>query len=60
MATSNLTGDNVWAFVRQWREHLKHPLLLIWDRFSGHKQATGLLRNLYGTQMALNFTSLGA
>jgi len=55
MATSNLTGDDGWAFVRQWRGYLKRPLLLIWDCFSGHKQATRLLRNLYGRQMAAGF-----
>jgi hypothetical protein len=55
MATSNLTSDDVLAFVQQWHEHLKHPLLLLWDRFSGHKQAARLLRNRYGTQIAAGF-----
>jgi transposase len=55
MATSNVTGDDVFAFVQQLRQHLKRPLLLIWDRFSGHKKAARLLRDLYGPRIHVEF-----
>ena len=48
MAPWNVTGDDVFAFVQQLRRHLKRPRRLIWDRFSGHKKAARLLRNIYG------------
>ena len=48
MASSNITGDDVLAFVQQLRRHLKRPLRLMWDHFSGHKKAARLLHNLYG------------
>jgi len=55
LATSNLTGDDVFAFVQQLRGHRKRPLLLIWDRFSGHKKAARLLRDLYSTRIHVAF-----
>jgi hypothetical protein len=51
MSTKNLTGNDLFAFVQQLRGHLKRPLLIIWDRFSGHKKAARLLHDLYGKQM---------
>ena len=51
IASSNVTGDDVFAFVQQLRGHLQRPLLVIWDRFSGHKKAARLLRDLYGTRI---------
>jgi transposase len=55
IASSNITGDDVFAFVQHLRGHLKRPLLLIWDRFSGHKKAARLLRDLYGTRIHVEF-----
>ena len=46
VASANLTGDEVFAFVQQCHRHLKHPLLVIWDRFSGHRKAARRLRDL--------------
>jgi transposase len=51
MRPRNLTGDDLFAFVQQLRGHLKRPLLIIWDRFSGHKKAARLLHDLYGKQI---------
>jgi transposase len=51
MSTENLTGDDLFASVQQLRGHLKRPLLIIWDRFSGHKKAARLLYDLYGKQI---------
>ena len=55
MASWNLTGDDVLTFVQQLRGHLKRPLLLIWDRFSGHKKAARLLRDIYGSRIHVEF-----
>jgi hypothetical protein len=55
IASSNITGDDVFAFVQNLRGHLRRPLLLIWDRFSGHKKAARLLRDLYGTRIHVEF-----
>jgi transposase len=43
MSPHNVTGDAVLTFVQRLRRHLKRPLLLIWDRFSGYKKAARLL-----------------
>jgi transposase len=51
LSPKNCTGDNLFAFVQQLRGHLQRPLLIIWDRFSGHKKAARLLHNLYGKRM---------
>jgi hypothetical protein len=51
LSRHNLTGDDLFAFVQQLRGHLRRPLLIIWDRFSGHKKAARLLHNLYGKQI---------
>jgi hypothetical protein len=42
MSPHNLTGDDLFACVQLLRGHLKRPLLIIWDRFSGHKKAARL------------------
>ena len=55
IAPSNITGDDVFAFVQHLHGHLKRPLLVIWDRFSGHKKAARLLTYLYGTRMQVEF-----
>ena len=55
IAVWNLTGDDVFRFVQQLRRHLKRPLLMVWDRFSGHRKAAQLLRDLYGTQIHVEF-----
>jgi transposase len=55
LASRHLTGDDVFALVQQLRGHLKHPMLLIWGRFSGHKKAAGLLRGLYGPRIHVEF-----
>ena len=55
IASSNITGDDVFAFVQQLRRHLKRPLLVIWDRFSGHKKAARRLRGLYGARTHVEF-----
>jgi transposase len=55
MASFNSTGDDVFAFVQHLSGHLKRSLLLIWDRFSGHKKAARLLRDLYGTRIHVEF-----
>jgi hypothetical protein len=39
MRTANLPGDDLCAVVQQLRGHLKRPLLIMWDRFSGQKKA---------------------
>jgi hypothetical protein len=51
MSPENPTGDDLFAFVQQLHGHLKRPLLIIWDRFSGRKKAAWLLHNLYGKQI---------
>jgi len=55
IALCNMTGDDVFAFVQHLRGHLTRPLLLIWDRFSGHKKAARLLRDLYGPRIHVEF-----
>src|SRR5262249_1872810 len=55
IASWNLTGDDVFTFVQQLRGHLKRPLLLIWDRFSGHRKAARLLHDLYGSRIHVEF-----
>jgi transposase len=55
LASFNSTGDEVFAFVPHLRGHLKRPLLLIWDRFSGHKKAARLLRDLSGARIHVEF-----
>ena len=55
MVPWNVTGDDVFAFVQRLRSHLKQPLLLIWDRFSGHKKAARLLRDIYGYRIHVEF-----
>jgi transposase len=51
MRTENLPGNDLFAFVQPLRGHLKRSLLIIWDRFSGHKKAARLLYNLYGKRI---------
>jgi transposase len=51
MSPKNCTGDDLFAFVQQLRGHLKRPLLIIWDRFSGHKKAARLLHDLYSKRI---------
>lgn len=53
IASSNVTGNDVLRFVQPLRHHLKRPLLVIWERFSGPKQAARWLRDLYGTRIHL-------
>jgi len=60
LVASNITGDEVFAFVQHLRGHRKRPLLLIWDRFSGHKKAARLLRDLYGTRIHVEFLPASA
>jgi transposase len=55
MRPQNITGDDLFAFVQQLRGHLQRPLLVIWDRFSGHKKAERLLRDLYGKQIYVDY-----
>jgi transposase len=55
MVPWNVTGDDVFTFVQQLRHHLQRPLLLIWDRFSGHKKAARLLRTIYGHRIHVEF-----
>ena len=55
IAASHINGADVFVFVQPLHGHLKRPLLLIWDRFSGHKQAARLLRALYGTRIRVEF-----
>jgi transposase len=55
VASSNITGNDVFAFVQHLRGHLKRPLLVIWDRFSGHKKAARLLKHLYGPRIHVEF-----
>jgi transposase len=55
MTPWNVTGNDVFTFVQQLRYHLKRPLLVIWDRFSGHRKAARLLRELYGHRIHVEF-----
>jgi transposase len=55
IARWNLTGDDVLRFVQQLYGHLKRPLLVIWDRWSGHKKAARLLKHLYGPRIHVEF-----
>jgi transposase len=55
IAQWNLTGDDIFGFVQQLHGHLKRPLLVIWDRFSGHRKAARLLRDLYGSRIHVAF-----
>jgi transposase len=47
-STDNITGDEVFTFVQRLRQHLRRPLLIVWDRFSGHKKAERVLTRIYG------------
>lgn len=47
-ATDNITGEDIFTFVQRLRQHLRRPLLVIWDRFSGHHKAERLLKSIYG------------
>ena len=51
IASHHLTGDALFAFAQQLPRPLKRPLLVIWARFSGHRQAARLLRTRYGTRI---------
>jgi transposase len=51
----NVTGDDVFTFVQQLRGHLERPLLVIWDRFSGHRKAARLLHDIYGKRIQVEF-----
>jgi transposase len=51
----NVTGDDVFTLVQQLRRHLKRPLLVIWDRVSGHKKAARLLRDINGYRIHVEF-----
>ena len=55
IASHNLTGDDIFAFVQQLHGHLKRPLLLIWDRWSGHRKASRLLQAMYGTRIHIEY-----
>src|SRR5262249_1980846 len=55
LAHWNVTGDDVLTFVQQLRHHLQRLLLLIWDRFSGHKKVARLLPDIYGHRMQVEF-----
>ena len=51
IASSHVTGNDVFRFVQQLHIHHKRPLLVIWDRFSGHKKAARLLKHIYGARI---------
>jgi hypothetical protein len=55
LASHNLTGEDLFAFVQQLYGHLKRPLLLVWDRSSGHRKAARLLQAIYGTRMHIAY-----
>jgi transposase len=55
IASSHITGDDVFAFVQQLRSHLKYLLLVSWDRFSGH--TARLLHDVYGHRVQVEFLS---
>ena len=42
---------DLFTFVQRLHRHLKRPLLVIWDRFSGPKKATRLLQDIYGRRI---------
>ena len=51
IASHHLTGDDVFTFVQQLYRHFKRPLLIIWDRWSGHRKAARLLQAIYGKRV---------
>ena len=55
MTDHNLTGDDLFSFVQQLHSHLRRPLLVIWDRFSGHKKAARLLNAIYGRRIQIDY-----
>jgi putative transposase len=55
IASHHLTGDDVFAFVPQLHSHRKRPLLIIWDRWSGHRKAARLLQAIYGTRIHIEY-----
>src|SRR5262249_1201882 len=55
IAAHNLTGNDVLTFVQPLYGHHRRPLLVIWDRFSGHRKAARRLRDLYGTRIHVEF-----
>jgi transposase len=55
VASANITGDAVFIFAQQLHRHLRRPLLVIWERFSGHRKAARRLRDLYGAQLHAEF-----
>src|SRR5262249_39143480 len=55
IASRNLTGEDIFALVQHLHGHLKRPLLIIWDRWSGHDKAARLLQALYGTRIHIAY-----
>jgi len=55
IAAHHLTGDDVFACVQQLYGYLKRSLLVIWDRFSGHRKAARRLRDLSGRRIHVEF-----
>jgi hypothetical protein len=55
MSPANLTGADLFTFVQRLHGHLKRPLLVIWDRCSGHKKAARLLHDLYGRRIQIAY-----
>jgi len=55
VASANITGDDVFTFVQRLPRHRKRPLLVIWDRCSGHRKAARRLRDLYGARIHVEF-----
>jgi hypothetical protein len=51
MQAAHVTGEDLVAFVQRLHGHLKRPLHVIWDRFSGHKKAQRLLHDIYGRRI---------
>ena len=40
----NIRAEDVVAFLKQLRRHLRRPIILVWDRWSVHRKAARLLR----------------
>jgi hypothetical protein len=54
---SNVTGVYLLTFVQQLHTPLTRLRLLMWDRFSGHKKAAGLLQQIYDRRIQVAYLS---
>jgi hypothetical protein len=55
MTPTKVTGDPLFPFVQQVHGHLTRPLLVSWDRFSGHKKAARVLQEVDSRRLQVEY-----